>query len=73
MMPNCNGSANSTRYVRPPLGSMTLRSTAFVKSVRKHALEDNVFLDAGKITRLLALLDQYQTEGKRVLIFSQVV
>jgi SWI/SNF-related matrix-associated actin-dependent regulator 1 of chromatin subfamily A len=43
-----------------------------VKSVRKHALEDKVFLDAGKITRLLALLEQYQLEGKRVLIFSQV-
>jgi len=40
-------------------------------SVRKHALEDKVFLDAGKITRLLALLEQYRLESKRVLIFSQ--
>lgn len=47
-------------------------SPTIVQSVKKHALEDKAFLDAGKITRLLALLAQYQTENKRVLIFSQV-
>ena len=72
-MLSCSGSANNTRYVRPPVDRPPFHSTAFyVKSVRKHALEDKVFLDAGKITRLLALLEQYRLEGKRVLIFSQV-
>ncbi|KAF8322128.1 hypothetical protein DL93DRAFT_2162975 [Clavulina sp. PMI_390] len=40
-------------------------------SVKKHALDEKVFLEAGKITKLLALLEGYKKENKRVLIFSQ--
>ncbi|KAG8900242.1 hypothetical protein FRB99_006173 [Tulasnella sp. 403] len=43
------------------------------KSVNKHALDDECYLAAGKITRLLKLLDRYKSENKRVLIFSQFV
>ncbi|KAG8746654.1 hypothetical protein FRC10_004257 [Ceratobasidium sp. 414] len=42
------------------------------KSVRKYALQDECFLDAGKVGELLRLLDGYRTEGRRVLVFSQV-
>ncbi|KAG8933843.1 hypothetical protein FRC03_004948 [Tulasnella sp. 419] len=41
------------------------------KSVNKHALEDTAFLDAGKIKVLLGLLENYKTQNKRVLVFSQ--
>jgi len=39
--------------------------------VNKHALADDCYLAAGKITKLLELLKQYKAENKRVLIFSQ--
>lgn len=29
-------------------------------------------MEAGKVKVLMSLLDQYQTEGRRVLVFSQV-
>ncbi|KAG9101373.1 hypothetical protein FRC06_003106 [Ceratobasidium sp. 370] len=41
------------------------------KSVRKYALQDECFLDAGKVEELLRLLEGYKTEGRRVLVFSQ--
>ncbi|KAG8751888.1 hypothetical protein FRC12_012223 [Ceratobasidium sp. 428] len=41
------------------------------KSVRKYALQDECFLDAGKVGELLRLLEGYKREGRRVLIFSQ--
>lgn len=41
------------------------------KSVNKHALDDDCYLAAGKISKLMALLEQYKAENKRVLIFSQ--
>lgn len=49
-----------------------LFQTITFQSCKKHALEDNIFLESGKIGRLLALLKEYQNENKRVLIFSQV-
>lgn len=42
-----------------------------VQSVNKHALDDDCYLAAGKISKLMKLLEQYKTENKRVLIFSQ--
>lgn len=42
------------------------------KSVRKFALDEEKFLDAGKVTVLMKLLDEYTSDGRRVLIFSQV-
>lgn len=42
------------------------------KSVRKHALSDECFLDAGKVEELLRLLEGYGKESRRVLVFSQV-
>lgn len=41
------------------------------KSVRKYALDESKFLEAGKLDVLLRLLEQYTAEGRRVLIFSQ--
>ncbi|KAG9085513.1 hypothetical protein FS749_004362 [Ceratobasidium sp. UAMH 11750] len=41
------------------------------KSVRKYALQDECFLDAGKVGELLRLLEGYKVEGRRVLVFSQ--
>ncbi|KAF8521260.1 SNF2 family N-terminal domain-containing protein [Hysterangium stoloniferum] len=41
------------------------------KSVRKFAKEANCFEDAGKIKKLLSLLDEYERQERRVLIFSQ--
>ncbi|KAF8712178.1 helicase superfamily c-terminal domain, partial [Rhizoctonia solani] len=42
------------------------------KSCRKMALQDECFLDAGKVEVLLELVKGYQTDGRRVLVFSQV-
>ncbi|KIO25317.1 hypothetical protein M407DRAFT_210695 [Tulasnella calospora MUT 4182] len=41
------------------------------KSVNRHALDDDCYLAAGKISKLMALLEQYKADNKRVLIFSQ--
>ncbi|KAG9006776.1 hypothetical protein FRB94_000460 [Tulasnella sp. JGI-2019a] len=41
------------------------------KSVNKFALDDKCYLDAGKISVLLKLLEGYKAEDKRVLVFSQ--
>ncbi|QRW08542.1 ATP-dependent DNA helicase [Ceratobasidium sp. AG-Ba] len=41
------------------------------KSVRKYALPDDSFLDAGKVVELLKLLAGFREEGRRVLVFSQ--
>ncbi|KAG8863277.1 hypothetical protein FRB96_008768 [Tulasnella sp. 330] len=41
------------------------------KSVNKFALDDQCYLDAGKISVLLKLLEGYKAEDKRVLVFSQ--
>ncbi|KAF8586671.1 hypothetical protein K439DRAFT_1554340 [Ramaria rubella] len=41
------------------------------QSTRKFAKEANCFEDAGKISMLLSLLDKYDEEGRRILIFSQ--
>jgi hypothetical protein len=35
-------------------------------------VDNSCFLDAGKVSRLLPLLEEYKRENKRVLIFSQV-
>lgn len=42
------------------------------KSVRKYALDESRHLEAGKVTVLLRLLEEYIKDGRRVLIFSQV-
>ena len=42
------------------------------QSTRKYLLDDNCYIDAGKIKVMLTLLDEYKAEGRRVLIFSQV-
>ncbi|CAE6439203.1 unnamed protein product [Rhizoctonia solani] len=41
------------------------------KSCRKLALQDECFLDAGKVEVLLELVSGYRKEGRRVLVFSQ--
>ncbi|KAG8689595.1 hypothetical protein FRC11_001726 [Ceratobasidium sp. 423] len=41
------------------------------KSCRKLALQDECFLDAGKVEKLLELVNGYREEGRRVLVFSQ--
>ncbi|KIJ49366.1 hypothetical protein M422DRAFT_246455 [Sphaerobolus stellatus SS14] len=41
------------------------------KSTRKFAKEGNCFEDAGKIAKLIELLDEYHEQGRRILIFSQ--
>ncbi|CAE6374760.1 unnamed protein product [Rhizoctonia solani] len=41
------------------------------KSCRKMALQDECFLDAGKVEVLLELVTGYRKEGRRVLVFSQ--
>ncbi|KZS98307.1 hypothetical protein SISNIDRAFT_481063 [Sistotremastrum niveocremeum HHB9708] len=41
------------------------------KCIRKFAKPGDLYLEAGKITTLLKLLEKYQQEGRRVLIFSQ--
>ncbi|KAJ1304861.1 hypothetical protein OPQ81_005995 [Rhizoctonia solani] len=41
------------------------------KSCRKLALQDECFLDAGKVEKLLELVNGYRKEGRRVLVFSQ--
>lgn len=44
----------------------------FLQSTRKFLQEDDCYLQAGKIKVLMKLLEQYQKDGRRVLIFSQV-
>jgi len=41
------------------------------KSTQNFRLDEQSFLDAGKIKAMLKLLQQYQSEGRRCLIFSQ--
>ncbi|CAE7163347.1 unnamed protein product [Rhizoctonia solani] len=41
------------------------------KSCRKLALQDECFLDAGKVEVLLELVQGYRKDGRRVLVFSQ--
>ncbi|GJJ06223.1 hypothetical protein Clacol_000413 [Clathrus columnatus] len=43
------------------------------KSTRKFSKDPKCFEDAGKITRLLTLLKEYEEQGRRILIFSQVL
>lgn len=45
---------------------------SYRQSCRKHTIDDQSFLEAGKIKALLRLLEEYKKENKRVLIFSQV-
>ncbi|KAI0769720.1 SNF2 family N-terminal domain-containing protein [Trametes elegans] len=44
---------------------------ATYKSLRRFVQDDDCWMQAGKIQALLKLLDQYQKEGRRILIFSQ--
>jgi len=44
----------------------------FIQSTRKFARGADCYEDAGKIEKLLELLDQYKEKGRRILIFSQV-
>lgn len=41
------------------------------KSTRKYLQDEGCFLDAGKITVLLHLLEDYAQQKRKVLIFSQ--
>ncbi|KZT28957.1 hypothetical protein NEOLEDRAFT_1175297 [Neolentinus lepideus HHB14362 ss-1] len=41
------------------------------KSTRKFLLDDTTYLDAGKVKTLLRLLEDYQAQGRRILVFSQ--
>ncbi|KLO15390.1 hypothetical protein SCHPADRAFT_849585 [Schizopora paradoxa] len=41
------------------------------KSTQKFLLDGESFLDAGKVKAMLMLLEKYQSEGRRCLIFSQ--
>ncbi|KDN45548.1 hypothetical protein RSAG8_04872, partial [Rhizoctonia solani AG-8 WAC10335] len=41
------------------------------KSCRKLALQDECFLDAGKVEVLLELVSGYRKDGRRILVFSQ--
>lgn len=42
------------------------------QSTRKYLQEEDCYIQAGKIKVLLSLLDTYQEDNRRVLIFSQV-
>ncbi|OSD06773.1 hypothetical protein PYCCODRAFT_1430963 [Trametes coccinea BRFM310] len=44
---------------------------ATYKSLRRFVQDEECYMQAGKIKALLKLLDQYQKEGRRILIFSQ--
>ncbi|RXW25623.1 hypothetical protein EST38_g264 [Candolleomyces aberdarensis] len=44
---------------------------ATYRSIRKFLKNENIYLDAGKIIVLLRLLEQYQKEDRKILIFSQ--
>ncbi|KAI0789135.1 SNF2 family N-terminal domain-containing protein [Abortiporus biennis] len=44
---------------------------ALYKSTRKFLQEDDCYLEAGKIQVLLKLMDEYQKDERRILIFSQ--
>jgi len=44
---------------------------ATYKSTRKYLQDDDCYLQAGKVKTLLKLLQTYQSEGRRILIFSQ--
>ncbi|CDO74452.1 hypothetical protein BN946_scf184979.g7 [Trametes cinnabarina] len=44
---------------------------ATYKSLRRFVQDEECYMQAGKIQALLKLLDQYQKEGRRMLIFSQ--
>ncbi|CAE6432466.1 unnamed protein product [Rhizoctonia solani] len=41
------------------------------KSCRKMALQDECFLESGKVEKLLELVNGYREQGRRVLVFSQ--
>lgn len=41
------------------------------KSTRKYLQEEKCYLDAGKVTVLLRLLEGYAQQGRKVLVFSQ--
>ncbi len=42
------------------------------QSTQKFLQDENCYLQAGKVQTLLRLLNEYQAEGRRMLIFSQV-
>ena len=42
------------------------------QSIRKFLKNENIYLNAGKIIVLLKLLERYQKEDRKILIFSQV-
>ncbi|TFK75361.1 hypothetical protein BDN72DRAFT_832223 [Pluteus cervinus] len=44
---------------------------ATYKSTRKYLQDNTCYLDAGKVKSLLKLLNQYQKEDRKVLVFSQ--
>ncbi|KAI0663601.1 SNF2 family N-terminal domain-containing protein [Cubamyces menziesii] len=62
-------------YVKEDMEVMTdaeLQSfCATYKSLRRFLQDEDCYMQAGKIRVLLKLLDQYQKEGRRILIFSQ--
>ncbi|THH07226.1 hypothetical protein EW145_g3523 [Phellinidium pouzarii] len=41
------------------------------KSTQRFRLDDDCYIDAGKVTVMLSLLERYQAEGRKCLIFSQ--
>ncbi|KDQ57509.1 hypothetical protein JAAARDRAFT_130772 [Jaapia argillacea MUCL 33604] len=63
------------QYVKEDMEVMTDAElqlfVATYKSTRKFLLNDDCYLEAGKIKALMRLLEDYQSQGRRVLIFSQ--
>ena len=44
----------------------------FPQATRKYLEDDRCYLDSGKVTVLLRMLDEYINAGRKVLVFSQV-
>ncbi|KIL00695.1 hypothetical protein PAXRUDRAFT_821378 [Paxillus rubicundulus Ve08.2h10] len=63
------------QYVKEDMEVMTDAELQFFcqgyKSTRKYLLDEKCFVDAGKVTVLLRLLEEYAKQKRKVLIFSQ--
>lgn len=51
---------------------MVKKFISLFQSTQKFLQDENYYLEAGKVQALLRLLKEYQAEGRRMLIFSQV-
>src|SRR6201996_3352566 len=49
-----------------------IKFTHILQGTKQFSLDPECYLDAGKVTTLMSLLERYKEQGRRVLIFSQV-